>query len=82
MARMECDTPHVAKRIVALVIDSFQGIKVDLTKQVCICFSFFPPLIFFSKVDRCIYLLETYPEAARRFYQLAQVYLPSANAGN
>ena len=34
MARMECDTPHVAKRIVALVIDSFQGTKVDLSKQV------------------------------------------------
>lgn len=36
MARMECDTPHVAKRIVALVIDSFQGTKIDLSKQVTI----------------------------------------------
>lgn len=64
MTRMECDTAHVAKRIVALVIDSFQGTKVDLSQQ----------------VDRCIYLLQVYPEAARRFYQLAQSHLSSANA--
>lgn len=38
MARMECDSAHVAKRIVALVIDSFQGTKVDLSQQVDIVF--------------------------------------------
>ena len=36
MARMECDTANVAKRIVALVIDSFQGTNVDLTQQVSV----------------------------------------------
>lgn len=40
MARMECDTAHVAKRIVALVIDSFQGTKVDLSQQVSIILYF------------------------------------------
>ena len=34
IARMECDTANVAKRIAALVIDSFQGPNVDLTQQV------------------------------------------------
>ncbi|XP_065883679.1 condensin-2 complex subunit G2-like [Dysidea avara] len=64
IARMECDTANVAKRIAALVIDSFQGPNVDLTQQ----------------VDRCVYLLQTCPGAARRFYQLAQTHLSSANA--
>ena len=41
MARMECDSPHVAKRIVALVIDSFQGTKIDLSQQV---YTFPPPI--------------------------------------
>lgn len=34
MARLECDTAHVDKRIVALLIDSFQGTNIDLTQQV------------------------------------------------
>lgn len=34
MARMECDSSHVAKRIVSLVIDSFQGTKGNLSEQV------------------------------------------------
>ena len=36
MARMECDTAHMAKRIVALVIDSFQDTQVNLSEQVVI----------------------------------------------
>ena len=82
MARMECDTAHMAKRIVALVIDSFQDTQVNLSEQVVICITFCLQItIFIPQVDRCIYLLQNYPEAARRFYQLAQTHLSPANAG-
>ena len=41
MARMECDTAQVAKRIVALVIESFQDTQVNLSEQVTIAFPSF-----------------------------------------
>ena len=37
LARMEGDSVHVVKRIVSLLVSSFQPSSVPLSEQVCVC---------------------------------------------
>ncbi|XP_064397126.1 condensin-2 complex subunit G2-like isoform X2 [Halichondria panicea] len=59
LARVEMDSVAVVKRIVSLLVDSFQPGNVSPSQQ----------------IERCVSLVRTNPGAARRFYQLAVVHL-------
>ncbi len=79
---MEIDTPHVTKKIVALLMDSFTPTDQGYS---AICLLFTLPLIVMciseSNIKSCLFLLESNPIAAWKFYQYSLSTLSVREAG-
>ena len=79
LGRMDVDSIHVVKRIVSLLVSSFQPSNAPISEQVGREGGRGRERVCLLQVARCLTLIEMNTAAARTFYQLVVTHLPPSH---